>query len=109
MLDLPGGQRRQAVQRVPADRTDQAGQAPLHRDRVVPVRTRRRGAARLPRRAPGPGASRRKGTPDMTTDGIEALFLETHNWGRAARFFQDLGYQLDFETDPSSGQLRNGD
>jgi hypothetical protein len=45
----------------------------------------------------------------VTTDGIEALFLETHNWGQAARFFQDLGYQLDFETDHSSGQLRNGD
>jgi uncharacterized glyoxalase superfamily protein PhnB len=24
----------------------------------------------------------------MTTEGIEAVFLETHNWGKAARFFQ---------------------
>lgn len=23
-----------------------------------------------------------------TTEGIEAVFLETHNWGRAAKFFQ---------------------
>jgi hypothetical protein len=23
--------------------------------------------------------------PDMTTDGIEAVFLETHNWGKAAK------------------------
>jgi hypothetical protein len=42
------------------------------------------------------------------TDGIEAVFLETHNWGRAARFFQGLGYELEFETDHNSGQLRNG-
>jgi hypothetical protein len=45
----------------------------------------------------------------METDGIEAVFLETHNWGRSARFFQALGFELDFETDHSSGQLRNGD
>ena len=45
----------------------------------------------------------------MTTDGIEAVFLETHNWGQAARFFQALGYELEFETDHNSGQLRNGD
>jgi hypothetical protein len=44
----------------------------------------------------------------MTTEGIEALFLETHNWGKAAKFFQALGYELEFETDHSSGQLRNG-
>jgi uncharacterized glyoxalase superfamily protein PhnB len=45
----------------------------------------------------------------MTTDGIEAVFLETHNWGKAARFFQELGFTLEFETDHNSGQLRNGD
>lgn len=45
----------------------------------------------------------------MTTQGIEAVFLETHNWGRAARFFQALGFQLEFETDHNSGQLRNGE
>ncbi len=45
----------------------------------------------------------------MATDGIEAVFLETHNWGKAAKFFQALGYGLEFETDHSSGQLRNGD
>jgi len=42
-----------------------------------------------------------------TTQGIEAVFLETHNWGKAARFFQALGFDLEFETDHSSGQLRN--
>ena len=45
----------------------------------------------------------------MATEGIEAVFLETHNWGKAAKFFQALGYQLEFETDHNSGQLRNGD
>jgi hypothetical protein len=44
----------------------------------------------------------------MTTEGIEAVFLETHNWGKAAKFFQALGYELEFATDHHSGQLRNG-
>lgn len=43
----------------------------------------------------------------MTTEGIEAVWLETHNWGRSAKFFQSLGYELDFETDHHSGQLRS--
>ncbi|HVW43685.1 MAG TPA: VOC family protein [Amycolatopsis sp.] len=45
----------------------------------------------------------------MTTEGIEAVFLETHNWGKAAKFFQALGFELEFATDHNSGQLRNGD
>jgi hypothetical protein len=45
----------------------------------------------------------------MATEGIEAVFLETHNWGKAAKFFQALGYELEFSTDHNSGQLRNGD
>ncbi|MGH9081953.1 MAG: VOC family protein [Acidimicrobiales bacterium] len=45
----------------------------------------------------------------MTTEGIEAVFLETHNWGKASKFFQALGYALELETDHASGQLRNGD
>jgi len=45
----------------------------------------------------------------MTTDGIEAVFLETHNWGKSAKFFQTLGYEIEFATDHNSGQLRNGD
>ena len=45
----------------------------------------------------------------MSTEGIEAVFLETHNWGKSAKFFQALGFTLEFETDHSSGQLRNGD
>jgi uncharacterized glyoxalase superfamily protein PhnB len=45
----------------------------------------------------------------MATEGIEAVFLETHNWGKAAKFFQGLGFELEFATDHNSGQLRNGD
>ncbi len=44
----------------------------------------------------------------MTTEGIEAVYLETHNWGKAAKFFQALGFDVEFSTDHSSGQLRNG-
>ncbi|GAA1658171.1 VOC family protein [Fodinicola feengrottensis] len=45
----------------------------------------------------------------MTTEGIETVFLDTHNWGKSAKFFQALGYELEFATDHNSGQLRNGD
>src|SRR4051794_11221581 len=45
----------------------------------------------------------------MSTDGIEAVFLETRNWGRSAKFFQALGYQLDVSAGDGSGVLRNGD
>jgi Glyoxalase-like domain len=45
----------------------------------------------------------------MTTEGIEAVFLETHNWGKSAKFFQGLGYEIEFATDHDSGQLRNGE
>jgi hypothetical protein len=44
-----------------------------------------------------------------STQGIEGVFVTTHNWGRAAGFFQALGFDLEFETDHHSGQLRNGD
>ena len=45
----------------------------------------------------------------MTTGGIEAVFVETHNWGKSAKFFQELGYQIEFATDHNSGQLRRGE
>ncbi|MFG3619318.1 VOC family protein [Nocardia sp. NPDC047654] len=45
----------------------------------------------------------------MTTEGIEAVFLETHNWGRMAKFLQGLGFAVEFETDHHSGRFRNGD
>ncbi|KWV56279.1 glyoxalase [Bradyrhizobium macuxiense] len=45
----------------------------------------------------------------MKPEGIEAIFLTTHNWGKSAKFFRALGFALEFETDHNSGQLRNGD
>lgn len=44
----------------------------------------------------------------MTTEGLEAVFIETHNWGKMAKFLQALGFELEFETDHASGQFRNG-
>ena len=46
--------------------------------------------------------------PEMATEGIDAVYLTTHNWGKAAKFFQALGFDLEFETDHDSGQLRKG-
>lgn len=43
----------------------------------------------------------------MATDGVEGLYLETHNWGRTVAFWQQLGFVLEFETDHRSGQLRH--
>jgi hypothetical protein len=45
----------------------------------------------------------------MSTEGIEGVLVETHNWGKSAKFFQALGFELEFETGHGSGQLRNGD
>ena len=38
----------------------------------------------------------------MATKGIEAVFLETYNWGKAAKFLQALGFELEFSTDHNS-------
>ena len=40
---------------------------------------------------------------------IEAVYHETHNCVKAAKFFQALGFELDFATDHYSGLLRGGD
>ncbi|MBB6347330.1 VOC family protein [Nonomuraea muscovyensis] len=45
----------------------------------------------------------------MTTEGIEGVYVETHNWGKAAKFLQALGYNVEFATEDGSGMLRNGD
>ena len=39
----------------------------------------------------------------MTTRGIGHVYVETHNWGKAAAFWQSLGFTLEFETDHHSG------
>ncbi len=43
----------------------------------------------------------------MAGEGISGLYIETHNWGKSVSFWKDLGYELDFETDHGSGQLRH--
>jgi catechol 2,3-dioxygenase-like lactoylglutathione lyase family enzyme len=42
----------------------------------------------------------------VTTNGIQLLFVETHNWGKSVAFWQALGFKLEFETDHHSGLLR---
>jgi hypothetical protein len=44
----------------------------------------------------------------MKSEGIEAVYLTTHNWGKSAKFFQALGFELEFDTGHNSGKLRNG-
>jgi hypothetical protein len=41
------------------------------------------------------------------TNGIAGLLIETHNWGKTVAFWKALGYELEFETDHHSGQLRH--
>jgi hypothetical protein len=41
------------------------------------------------------------------TRGIEGLLIETRNWGQTVAFWTALGYELEFETDHHSGQLRH--
>lgn len=43
----------------------------------------------------------------MTSQGIQGLLIETHNWGKTVAFWRALGYELEFETDHHSGQLRH--
>jgi hypothetical protein len=43
----------------------------------------------------------------MKTKGINEILIETHNWGGTVAFWQDLGYELEFETDHHSGRLRH--
>ena len=41
------------------------------------------------------------------TSGVQGLLIETHNWGKTVSFWKALGYELEFETDHHSGQLRH--
>lgn len=31
------------------------------------------------------------------TEGVEYLYLETHNWGKTVKFWQELGFRLDLD------------
>jgi hypothetical protein len=41
----------------------------------------------------------------MTTNGFGHLYVETHDWGRAVAFWQQLGDTLEFDTGHGSGML----
>ncbi|MEV8632394.1 VOC family protein [Streptosporangium sp. NPDC051023] len=45
----------------------------------------------------------------MAGEGIEAVFLETRNWGKAAKFFQELGFELEISAGDGSGVFRSGE
>ncbi len=45
----------------------------------------------------------------MANEGIEGVYVETHNWGKTAKFLQELEFELEFATDHGSGMRRNGD
>jgi len=38
------------------------------------------------------------------TDGIKSVYLETHNWGKTVKFWQQLGYEVELDLG-SSGRL----
>jgi catechol 2,3-dioxygenase-like lactoylglutathione lyase family enzyme len=41
------------------------------------------------------------------TNGFDHVYLETHHGGAAVAFWQQLGFQLEFDTGHGSGMLRN--
>jgi hypothetical protein len=43
----------------------------------------------------------------MASAGVEGMYIETRNWGKTVAFWVSLGYELEFETDHHSGQLRH--
>lgn len=42
-----------------------------------------------------------------TKGGIEGFYVETHNWGKSVAFWKALGFELKFETNHHSGELRH--
>ncbi|HTV76831.1 MAG TPA: hypothetical protein VMF03_01130 [Steroidobacteraceae bacterium] len=43
----------------------------------------------------------------MKTEGIDGILIETHHWAKTVAFWQDLGYEIEFESDHHSGRLRH--
>jgi catechol 2,3-dioxygenase-like lactoylglutathione lyase family enzyme len=41
------------------------------------------------------------------TNGIDYLFIQTHDYAASAAFWQQLGFVFEYETDHNSGMLRN--
>nr|WP_208450165.1 hypothetical protein [Burkholderia ambifaria] len=44
----------------------------------------------------------------MSSGRIEAVYLTTHNRDKSAKFFQALGFTVEFETDHASGRFVRG-
>lgn len=44
----------------------------------------------------------------MKTNCIDGILIETHNWGKTVAFWQDLGYELEFETETGDRPIRPG-
>ena len=42
----------------------------------------------------------------MSSQGIEYVYVETHNWGKTVKFWRDLGYEVELDLG-SSGRLVN--
>lgn len=42
----------------------------------------------------------------MTTEGVEGVYLETHSWGKTAKFLESLGFKIEFATEHGSGMLK---
>ncbi|WP_327295520.1 MULTISPECIES: VOC family protein [unclassified Streptomyces] len=45
----------------------------------------------------------------MTTRGVEGVYVETHSWGKTAKFLESLGFKVEFATEHGSGMLKNDD
>ncbi|WP_028926208.1 VOC family protein [Pseudonocardia acaciae] len=43
----------------------------------------------------------------MATEGVEGVYLETHNWGKTAGFLKALGYEVEFTSEGGSSMVRN--
>src|SRR4051794_28644770 len=43
----------------------------------------------------------------MTTEGLEGIYIETHDWAQFLAFWTSLGFAVEFETDHHSGMLRH--
>jgi catechol 2,3-dioxygenase-like lactoylglutathione lyase family enzyme len=41
------------------------------------------------------------------TNGIDYLFIQTHDYAKSIAFWQALGFEIEYETDHNSGMLRN--
>ena len=48
-----------------------------------------------------------EGDPNMSTEGVEGVHLETRSWDKTAKFLEALGYQVEFASGHGSGVLKH--